>query len=341
MSVLNRHCMRLRSAAMAGMLFAAHVSVSGQALSPQQRLEQLAVSTSLDRSEINPWHLITAFDLSDIDGHPQDSGILEAWWTGKHMITLVSSKSVHGPLPSSDEAFADGTGRETYLFRTLLDQITHPVPQYHDFSGLDVSEQPRTVGKAKLVCVEVGRTKPGAAPGLSTGSFCEEANGPGPLRVHYDMGQFVAVLNRIGRFQNVNVALQQVITYSGVVAIKGDVQKLETVDVQSLPSEHGPEEEQHQAVPAVVFAGRKVNKFPPEYPFQAREQHLSGSVVLAATIDKTGHIRNLVPIASSARLFTDSAIKAVKQWTYEPFLRDGQPVEVDTTIAVNYNITQH
>jgi TonB family protein len=62
---------------------------------------------------------------------------------------------------------------------------------------------------------------------------------------------------------------------------------------------------------------------------------VQGSVVLRAVISKTGTIEDL-KVVSGPKELTESAIDAVKRWKYLPYLLNSQPVEVDTTITVNY-----
>ncbi len=74
---------------------------------------------------------------------------------------------------------------------------------------------------------------------------------------------------------------------------------------------------------------------PPVYPEIAKAAHLQGVVVLHAVISKEGKVEQL-SVVSGPPMLQQSAIDAVQQWTYRPFLLDGQPVEVESTINVNY-----
>jgi protein TonB len=87
-----------------------------------------------------------------------------------------------------------------------------------------------------------------------------------------------------------------------------------------------------------VMAGLILNKVPPQYPVEARNAGVSGTVVMHAIIDKGGMIKNLTVISGPALLQT-AAVDAVKQWTYRPYLLNGMPTEVDTTILVNFDLS--
>ena len=69
----------------------------------------------------------------------------------------------------------------------------------------------------------------------------------------------------------------------------------------------------------------------------AREARIHGEVVLTAIIDKDGNIENL-QLVSGHPMLAPAAINAVKQWRYKPYLLNGQPVEVETTITVNFEL---
>jgi protein TonB len=60
-------------------------------------------------------------------------------------------------------------------------------------------------------------------------------------------------------------------------------------------------------------------------------------VTLQATISKTGTIENL-RVASGPPMLQQAALDAVKSWRYRPYLLDGQPVEVETTVNVIFSL---
>jgi TonB family protein len=88
-----------------------------------------------------------------------------------------------------------------------------------------------------------------------------------------------------------------------------------------------------------VAAGQIVSKVAPVYPQEAKEQGIQGAVVLHAIIGKDGTIKELAVISGPPEL-QDSATDAVRQWVYKPYLLNDEPVEVDTTITVNYSLAQ-
>ena len=86
-----------------------------------------------------------------------------------------------------------------------------------------------------------------------------------------------------------------------------------------------------------VMAGQILTRVDPIYPPEARTNKIEGAVVLSATIGKDGNVEDLSVVTGPA-LLTAPAIDAVKQWTYRPYLLNGAPVEVRTTITVNFHL---
>ena len=79
--------------------------------------------------------------------------------------------------------------------------------------------------------------------------------------------------------------------------------------------------------------GSLLAKFVPAYPAIAKAAGVQGIVVLQATISQTGTIENLRVVSGPAML-QQAAMDAVKTWRYRPYLLNGEPVEVETTVNV-------
>ena len=91
------------------------------------------------------------------------------------------------------------------------------------------------------------------------------------------------------------------------------------------------------AISSGVATGLKVGGTTPTYPPIARAARISGTVVLQATISKSGTIENL-RVVSGPPMLTQSALEAVRSWRYKPYQLNGEPVEVETTVNVVYNL---
>jgi protein TonB len=73
------------------------------------------------------------------------------------------------------------------------------------------------------------------------------------------------------------------------------------------------------------------------YPPIAKAARVSGTVVLQATISKTGAIENLT-VTSGPAMLQQAALDAVRTWRYRPYLLNNEPVEVQTTVNVIFTL---
>jgi protein TonB len=83
-----------------------------------------------------------------------------------------------------------------------------------------------------------------------------------------------------------------------------------------------------------------ISKVYPQYPSDAKIAKIEGAVVLAAIISKEGNVQSLKVVNSDSPLLSQAAMDAVKQWKYRPYILNGSPVEVDTTVTVNFTMAK-
>jgi protein TonB len=87
-----------------------------------------------------------------------------------------------------------------------------------------------------------------------------------------------------------------------------------------------------------VSEGLLLHKVTPSYPPLAKQARIQGAVLLQATIGKDGSIQNL-RVQSGHPMLTQAAIDAVRQWKYKPYMLNGEAVEVETTVQVNFTLS--
>jgi protein TonB len=86
-----------------------------------------------------------------------------------------------------------------------------------------------------------------------------------------------------------------------------------------------------------VSQGLLVKKVAPVYPEQALQMKIQGSVQIIATIGKDGNITNMKPVSGDP-ILVRAAMDAVKQWKYQPYYLNSQPVDIQTDITVNFKL---
>lgn len=101
-----------------------------------------------------------------------------------------------------------------------------------------------------------------------------------------------------------------------------------------------------QAVPTRVRVSPDVaqgliqSKVAPVYPPLAKQAHIQAPVNLKVQISKSGDVENVELISGHPMLYP-AAIDAVKQWKYRPYLLNGEPVEVETKVIVNFTLADN
>ncbi|HYL12061.1 MAG TPA: TonB family protein [Terriglobales bacterium] len=86
-----------------------------------------------------------------------------------------------------------------------------------------------------------------------------------------------------------------------------------------------------------VTQGLLLKRVQPNYPHQAMQMHIQGAVQLQAVISKNGSISS-INVLSGDPILARAAVDAVKQWKYKPYFLDGEPVDIQTQITVNFKL---
>ncbi|HTB97907.1 MAG TPA: energy transducer TonB [Terracidiphilus sp.] len=155
-----------------------------------------------------------------------------------------------------------------------------------------------------------------------------------------------------GIANNVLFALPQIHTTfpsnAGAEQEPGD--RISMDEGSAFPDGTGGAFNNHRAIPVIhsdvptsvrlsskLVEGMLLYKVTPKYPPIAVAAHMEGTVVLTATIGKNGTIENL-RVASGPAMLQQAALDAVQNWRYRPYLLNGQPVEVETTVNVVFSM---
>jgi protein TonB len=88
-----------------------------------------------------------------------------------------------------------------------------------------------------------------------------------------------------------------------------------------------------------VAEANLIHDVAPTYPPEAGRARVEGTVVLMAVIGKDGSVQD-VRVESGLPLLAQAAIDAVKQWRYRPYLLNGEPVEIDSRITINFTLSR-
>jgi periplasmic protein TonB len=87
-----------------------------------------------------------------------------------------------------------------------------------------------------------------------------------------------------------------------------------------------------------VVEANLIHDVAPQYPPEAGRARIEGTVVLLAVIGTDGSVKDL-RLETGLPILAQAAIDAVKQWRYKPYMIDGEPVEVDSRITINFTLS--
>jgi TonB family protein len=241
------------------------------------------------------------------------------------------------------------TGEGLSYFESRLESaFVSPLPDAADLDPTKVrfDREELKVGNAKLPCVMVVplMASHGRVQEIPLGIFptyCFDPILPA-LRVKYSFATITEGFDAIAKVQG-RFLPKEVAFFDGRREILSA--KMESVEGLS-PSDPALTPDSHAKFPGIdkiqvsdaVALGFLIKKVTPIYPQDAKDAGVSGKVVLGAIIGRDGRIHDLRVIEAPWPSLVVSAMWAVSQWQYKPYLLYGEPVEVNTTIDVFYTL---
>ena len=108
------------------------------------------------------------------------------------------------------------------------------------------------------------------------------------------------------------------------------------------PAQQDKTAAQAPSVPRITVKGdvmkkKLVRKVTPNYPYEARQRHIAGTVILRVLIGVDGSVKQ-VEYVSGPDILVKATIDGVRQYKYKPTTENGQPVEVDTTVETVFSL---
>ena len=298
-----------------------------------QRYIHILRASTLEWLSSQPFLLKVDFQLYDLDGNPVEKGTAEESWseTDGKRIHIQSPSLVEGDTPAADE-FTMHT-RESYLIHQGINALVRPFPSVVARKDFAIDEFRQALGDAQVSCfslVSAGKTRTSMTP-----AYCTDADN----RIVSMAGQlFVLERSDFRKYRDHEVPIYLKLSYEGRPALTMHVTELDRFpDIPASKIKTKPSSSA-SSIPSETLAGHLLKKKDPSYPKEAKKKHITGSVLLTAIITKQGTIGWLDVIASPSPLLTESAKDAVKTWTYQPYILNGSPTEVETAITVNFDM---
>jgi TonB family protein len=311
-----------------------------------ERLHRAIDLNSIDDPQLRPWHLKLNFQLFDAKGKPTEQGAIEEWWAGSSLYkTVYTSPSYTNTEIQTKDGFyrTKGSLSAPNLLELVLRQVSHPMPNEQDIDESKPDLRTETLGKVPMDCIMLAQEiKNVAYPPLGLfPTYCFDRD-KDSLRISYDFGSQLTSRNRIGVFQGRQVAIDQTTNLGSVTAITAHVEILESMPLDEGKFVSSVDLEKVDRNPVRVASGvvqgLRLSSVAPVYPAKSKANRTSGTVVLRARIGRDGQIHGLKIVSTPDADLAIASLTAVRQWTYKPYLLNGEPVEVDTQITVNFNV---
>ena len=307
------------------------------------RLKAAQTMSSLDGAGAKPWHLklaLTFYNGTSASGE----GTVEEWWGApdrqKVTYALPSYNGTILRLGSEEYRTKDLTSAPAAV-EGLLAQFVHPMAN-SDIDGTRPDLRKQKFGAVQLDCIMLdAQLKNVAFPPL--GLFPTYCLDPGKetLRISYDVGSDVYLRNGSGHFQERSVPIHVTLQVAETRVASADLTALSSFEPEDSDFKPLPEmqaaHDKAVAVSGGVMNGAILRKITPAYPESAKLRHITGTVLLRAIIGRDGQVHSLRLISTPDADLAMAAVAAVKHWTYKPYLLNGIPTEVDTSITVNFS----
>lgn len=310
-----------------------------------ERLHRAESVNSLDDATLKPWHLKLNIQFFGDDGKPTEQGTLEEWWAGpdKDKRVFISPTYTATEIRIKDGLYrSSGIGFVPEMLDAVRQQVVHPTPEKSDEAGVKLELRKQAFGKAEMDCImlslpveSVGFPPLGLFP-----TYCFD-RGKDSLRVNFSLGSPFIIRNGIGLFQGHFVSTAITAKSNNLTVMEAHIDKLETFspsDADFMPTPGMEKIPAAVRVKSGLVAGRRLSGPPPQYPAGARERRATGSVVMHVLIGTDGHIYKLKLVSVPDPELAIAAVAAVRQWTYQPYLLNGVPVAIESTIAVNFKM---
>ncbi|MGA2807974.1 MAG: energy transducer TonB [Terracidiphilus sp.] len=318
---------------------------------PREPREIFAAATSLynfSDAALKPWRLKATYQLYDEKGEPSEQGTYEYWWVSPHVYrsTWTRPGATHTDWHTADgkHAYLVTGGPLRFFEYKLQGALLSPLPDSLDVDPAMARMERQTVsfGSIKLPCIMVIPLMPEhellqTVPLGLFSTYCFDPQKP-ILRVNYSFGTVAMEFNKIVKVQN-SYLPREILLFEGkrkILSAEVDtITGLAPSDPALTPAPEatvvGMEKVQ---ISAGIAVGNLIKKQIPIYPQDAKIAHVSGTVVLKATIGVDGGIHDLRIVLAPWPSLAASALWAVSHWEYRPYLLNGKPVDVETTINV-------
>lgn len=315
----------------------------GTPLDPKEQIDLGRKVNGLRGLDPLHWHVRASYEEFGQDGKSTNKGTYEEWWVSPTQYKLV----LHSPQLSLEEY-----GTDHGMFRTggqdwptgaagqVPTMIMQPVSARVGGPTTEFKSVERTFGSSKLPCTALvprGEKKIGD----DAAEYCF-ASKNGVLLYSSSMRKAFQT-----RFQHISIVHGQYVAREVQEFLGGrpwlsiHVETVESLDAAhppdfTVPASALPVKRRADAT-SVIQEGALIKRTVPKYPVEAKAERAEGVVIVSALLGTDGHIKKAEALAGPP-ILEAPATDAVKTWVYSPYLMDGEPVETEVMIRVEFRL---
>jgi TonB family protein len=319
---------------------------------PQAVLATAAPHYDFSSPALKPWHLRLSYQTYDDNGKPAKQGAYEYWWVSPKVYrsTWTRGGQSYSEWHTADgKSFYAGSDMELDFFEYQLPSDLFsplPAPQDYDASKTYFVKEKEKFGKSKEPCFMIVPKMPQHERILTVPmglfpSYCFDEKIPA-LLAKWSFASLTIGFGSLVEFQGLYLP-RQILMYENtrpiLKAMVDEMSHLSPSDPALIPARDAtPDRSESVAIGSGIMAGHRIGGPPPVYPEDAKEARADGTVTLKALIGRDGRIHDMQVVTAPWPSLVASAMWSVSQWKYKPYLLNGEPVEVETTINVIYKL---
>ncbi len=295
---------------------------------------------SLTAPDMKPWHLRAKIRRLNTDGSVLRETIFEEWWAApkRYKVSYTEGDKTRIEYRTEQGRFFSGAD-VMQTFAPML--LFHPLPYPPWLKRVAYISKDGTVGLLKMQCLtEFPKDKDAVLP--LTSSYCFGAGTP-IVRFSLDSFGNKITWNRIVKFHGHYLAKEIVIsTPSQEHFFNIDVDQVDpepVVDEAEIapPADAKPMPMDKLILPPGTFEATKLSGNNPTYSEAAKSIRAERTVVLQATINKDGVVTEIRAVSGS-KVLQSGAIEGAKTWRFRPVTIEGEPIEAEVPITLNFKL---
>jgi len=299
--------------------------------------------------ELKPWHLKLTYQVYGEKGQAKEPGCYEYWWAlhDTHRSTWKRGAAEYTEWKVLGKNTYLQTGdRPQFFEQEIQSALFAALPQPDDLNPkkMRYERELLKMGEARLPCIMlVPRMEEGNMKKLPLGVFptyCFDESRP-VLRAYFSYGGQTVYYEHIGRTQGLILPTEFSIYDGTRLAVKAKVVSVDGIGETApelMPNASASVVSPPVKVKPEIQQGKVIKQVRPEYPPGLAGEKISGTVSMQVTIGIDGRVHQMHGVEAPDPTLAMAAMKAVAQWEYTPYLLDGKPIEVETTIRVVFNI---